>query len=124
MADTQLVARRAVLQGALLAPLASCAAMPALGAVPEETPIQRLFAEWAALWSHFNTTGDRLTWTDQEWDDNYARLEPIEDLIEAEPATSLADLALKHAALTSLGAVVLGSDWDREVADFLAARET
>jgi hypothetical protein len=93
------VTRRSLLQAspALLAP--SLLAGPALAEAG--TPILRLFREWDEFQAFWNDTGN--SFTDQESDAMYRRLCALEERIEAEPVTCLADLAAKIIVSTVYG---------------------
>ena len=125
MATPEYQARRAFLQGALVAPaaltVASCPSTAFAGLA--ETAIGTMFREWATYFTWVNTTEDRFTWDDAEWDARFAVLDEIENRIEAETATSLHDLALKYAAISSFGCVDLTNTRDFEVQTVLGLAE-
>lgn len=71
----------------------------------DETPVQRLFSEWVALYAAFHATDAHLQWSDDDWDHHLSALDDIEDKIEDAPVLNLRDLGLKHAAMTSFGEI-------------------
>ena len=84
----------------------------------DETPMQRLFSEWAALYASFTATDEHHRWSDDHWEGHLSALGEIEGRIEAAPVLSLQDLALKHAAMTSFGEIT-DDRFDRAAAAFL-----
>lgn len=89
MATPTHTARRALLKGALAAPLA--ASLGGVALASPETPIQRLFRQWEALGELYKAPHI----TDEEIEGLDAQRWPVEDLILTEPATNLRDFAIK-----------------------------
>ena len=93
------VTRRSLLRAspALLAP--SLLAGPALAS--NDTPILRLLREWDAAEADVN--GSEPPMADEDLDRAVERIHAIEERIEAEPITCLADLAAKFMVSTVYG---------------------
>lgn len=105
MAVREYQARRAFLQGALVAPAVAALGAPVLAEgsanlrrLAPETPILRLYREYEALVAYMD---DDATPSD-EFDRLYPLSTEIEKQMEREPVTCVADLAAKILVLTGL----------------------
>lgn len=108
--------RRAFVAGAVATVLAVTAALAGPAQASTETPIQRLFQEWARRYVWLRTTEERHGWTDEEADRLHSDLlDEIEGRIEAQEATGAVDLALKLAALSAFGCVMLSGTHEEEL---------